>query len=153
MKTLISALALLAFSAGVFGVAQLSADTPAPAEILSPKLRGFLKNEMRLLVDAGRALEKALAAEDSKAVKKFAGKIQETFVHKDEVTTFDLREFQAALGDDFVARDKAFHAMARQLEVAAGKGDMAKQKMLFGEMLNVCAACHAAYAPKASVLE
>jgi len=153
MKTMFSAFVLLAFATAFFGVSRLSADMAAPAEILSPKLRGFLKNEMYLLVKTGRALEKALETEDSKTVEKLARQIEETFVHKNEITTFDLREFQATLGDDFVARDKAFHALARELEAAANKADVAKQKKLFADMLNVCAACHRAYAPEASVLE
>jgi len=153
MKMKLAAICLTVIAGCFVPGVPISAEPIAPAEILSPKLRGFLKNEMHLLVDAGRLLEKALEAEDSKAVENLAGKIQETFVHKDEVTTFDLREFQATLGEDFVARDKAFHAMARGLEAAAHKGDTAKQKMLFAEMLTVCAACHAAYAPKASVLD
>ena len=125
----------------------------APAEDLTDRVRGFLKKEMRLLAVAGRAIEGALAEGDSAAVAAQAANMHETFVHREEVTTFDLRILQAVLGEDFVRRDRAFHAIARLLEGAAGHGDVARQRLLFRDMLEACAACHKAYAPEAPVLE
>jgi len=125
----------------------------APAEELTEKVRVFLKKEMRLLADGGRAIEVALAKRDSATVAEEAAKIHETFVHKEEVTTFDLRVLQAVLGEDFVQQDKDFHAQAQALEVAAKAEDTARQQKLFDQMLKACAACHQAYAPEAPLLE
>lgn len=124
-----------------------------PAEELTEKVRIFLQKEMRLLATGGRAIEAAIARGDSAIVADEAAKIHETFVHKEEVTTFDLRILQAVLGEDFVRQDKEFHAKARALEVAAKAGDAARQQQLFDQMLEACAACHRAYAPEAPVLE
>ena len=125
----------------------------APAEELTEKVRVFLKKEMRLLAEGGRAIEAALAKRDSASVAAETAKIHETFVHKEEVTTFDLRILQAVLGEDFVQQDKDFHAQAQALEVAAKAGDTARQQQLFDQMLEACAACHRAYAPEAPLLE
>ncbi len=126
---------------------------PAPAEELTDKVRNFLKKEMGLLADGGRTIEEALAADDSTTVAEEAAKMHETFVHKDEVTTFDLRILKAELGDEFVERDKAFHGLVRQLEAYAREGKADQQQRVFQDMLKACAGCHAAYAPEAPVLE
>lgn len=128
-------------------------EASAPAEALSEKVRGFLKREMRLLAESGRAIEGALAKGDSATVADEAAKMHEAFVHKDEVTTFDLRVLKSALGEDFVDQDKAFHVLATELETLAKVGDQAQQRAVFDAMLRACAACHKAYAPEAPVLE
>lgn len=133
----------------VFGADQ----QPVPAEDLTEKVRTFLKKEMHLLAKGGRAIEAALVKGDNDIVANEAAKIHETFVHKQEVTTFDLRVLQAVLGEDFVRQDKEFHAHARALEKAAKARDTARQQQLFNQMLEACAACHRAYAPAAPVLE
>jgi len=153
MKTKLTVMFALVFSATVATVTVSDDTPPAVSEALSDKVRGFLKKEMRLLAESGRAVEAAIAAGNSGEVKKRAEAMRENFVHKDEVTTFDLREIEAALGVDFVEQDKAFHASARALEAAAKAGDKAGQRHIFNQMLEACAACHAAYAPEAPVLE
>jgi len=153
MKIRFAAIILLAFGSSLGVVSQPSAEPTAIAESLPPKLREFLKKEMHLLADAGRVMEAALAKGDSKTVGKLAQQMHESFILKKELTTLDLRELQAIVGDDFVVRDKAFHAMARELSLAAQTDDVSLQQVLFTKMTYACAACHAVYAPKASVLE
>ncbi len=153
MTSKLTVLLVLVAGSAAWGASGIAALQPAPAEELTDKVRGFLKKEMRLLADGGRVIEQALEANDSKAVAEVAAKMRETFVHKDEVTTLDLRVLQAVLGEDFVARDKAFHDLARKLELMAKNGDITRQRALFGQMLEACAVCHKAYAPDAPVLE
>lgn len=157
MKTQLAATLLLAFSTSLVVAnppAIVPTDEPvAIAESLTPKLRKFLKKEMHLLAEAGRTMEAALGEGDSKTVANLAKRMHESFIMKQELTTMDLRELKAIAGEDFVIRDKAFHAMADELSQAAGTGDHALQQMLFDKMVRACASCHAAYAPKASVLE
>jgi len=154
MKIKLAAILLLAFATGLVVANQPSAEEPeAIAENLPPKLRKFLKKEMHLLAEAGRTMETALGEGDSKTVEDLAQRMHESFIMKQELTTMDLRELKAIVGDDFVMRDKAFHAMAKELSLAAKAGDTAEQELLFGKMVRACAACHTAYAPKASVLE
>lgn len=136
-----------------FGAVAAQDETTVPAEALTDKVRGFLKREMRLLAEGGRAIEAALAAGDSETVYAEAGKMHETFVHRDEVTTFDLRILQAVLGEDFVAQDKAFHALTLELEAQAAADDAEGQRQTFDRMLESCAACHTAYAPEAPILD
>lgn len=136
-----------------FSVGALQDEVSAPAEALTGKVRSFLKKEMWLLAEGGRAIEGALAAGNSERVAVEAEKMHETFVHKDEVTTFDLRILQAELGEEFVMQDKAFHALVRELEKHAQKNDLAEQQRVFDAMLRQCVACHKTYAPEAPVLE
>ena len=150
MKKIVAALLLLACSPAFIAAQD---EITVPADALTEKVRGFLKKEMRLLADGGRAVEAALAAGDSATVFAEAEKMHETFVHKDEVTTFDLRILQAVLGEAFVEQDKAFHDLVRELEAAATADDAARQRLLFDQMLEACAACHKAYAPEAPILD
>jgi len=141
--------ALMAFGGAVYS----ESPKDAPALELSDHVRDILKHEMMALVDAGRAIEKAIAEKDHALVKEQAAAMDKAFIMSNEVTTLDLRELEAVLGDDFVARDKEFHAMARSLEAAAKAKDSKGEQVIFGNMLRACAACHKAYAPAAPVLE
>ncbi len=155
MKRKIAALIFLGSGLTVMGGAVLSNGGPedAPALELSDHMRGFLKHEMLLLANAGRGIESALMVEDHARVEEFASHMDKAFIMQKEVTTLDLRELEAVLGEDFVTRDKEFHAMARALEAAAKAEDIVGQRRIFDEMLRACAACHQDYAPEAPVLE
>lgn len=124
-----------------------------PATDLSDRMRGILKAEMTALATHGRAVEAALERGDSAAVAEHARAMEQPFIFDGEVTTVDLRELELVLGEDFVTRDKAFHAAGRALEAAAKAGDLTGQRVIFKDMLKACAACHQVYAPTAPVLE
>lgn len=154
MKRILAALAMIGTSMiAAGGVVHSESPENAPALELSERMRGFLKHEMQALVKAGRAIESALAEEDHATVAVEAARMEKAFIMSKDITTLDLRELEAVLGDDFVARDKEFHSAARTLEAAAKAEDVKGQRIIFGEMLRSCAACHAAYAPEAPVLE
>lgn len=153
MKLKLLVLLMTVSGAATFAMQEQAEEATKPAEELTDRVRGFLKKEMRLLAEGGRTIEGALAKGDSETVADEAVKMHEAFVHKQEVTTFDLRILEAVLGDDFVDQDKAFHVLATELETLAKVGDEAKQKAVFDAMLRACAACHKAYAPEAPVLE
>lgn len=120
---------------------------------LSDKMRAILKAEMAALATHGRAVETALERGDSAAVAEHARAMEQPFIFDGDVTTVDLRELELVLGEDFVARDKAFHAAGRALEAAAKAGDLMGQQVIFQDMLKACASCHQAYAPEAPVLD
>jgi cytochrome c556 len=125
----------------------------APALDLSDHVRGILKHEMAALVEEARAIEKALAAGDHTLVAKHAKQMDKAFIFSEQITTLDLRELEAVLGEDFVSQDKAFHALARTLRGAAKLRQAEVQRAVFDKMLQACAACHQTYAPEAPVLE
>lgn len=150
MKALLGSVCILALASGVSVAAP---EKDAPATKLSEHIRGFLKREMISLAETGRAIEAAIAKGDSKAVASLARQTEKAFIFEQDITTMDLRELEVVLGDDFVARDKAFHASGRALEAAAKANDLEGQRRIFGDMLRDCAACHQAYAPEAPVLE
>ncbi len=130
-----------------------SALSEQPATQLSDKMRAVLKAEMGALAAAGRALEAALERGDSAAVAANARKMEQPFIFDGAVTTVDLRELELVLGEEFVSRDKAFHAAGRALEAAAKAEDLTGQRLIFQDMLKACASCHHAYAPEAPVLD
>lgn len=154
MKTKLAALILMGGSLVALGGA-ISSDSPneAPALELSEKMRGFLKFEMGALARAGREIEKALAEGDSATVQENAAKMDKAFIMSQDITTLDLRELEAVLGEAFVAQDKEFHAMGRALEAAAKANDLKGQRVIFDDMLHACASCHQAYAPEAPILD
>lgn len=124
-----------------------------PATDLSDRMRAILKAEMATLAAHGRAVEAALERGDSAAVAEHARAMEQPFIFDGDVTTVDLRELELVLGEEFVTRDKVFHAAGRALEAAAKAGDLKGQRVIFKDMLEACAACHRVYAPAAPVLE
>jgi len=137
----------------VFAFSDTVDEPKAVAEGLSPKVRKFLQKEMQLLLEASGTIDAAITEGDSKTVEGLAARMHQSFILKQELTTVDLRELKAVVGERFVARDKAFHAMARELSEAAKAGDTARQRSLFDQMQDTCSACHRAYAPHAPVYE
>ena len=72
--------------------------------------------------------------------------IHDSFILKQEMTESDRKALMKAVPEEFVQRDRAFHELTGELAAAGREGDGARQRQLFGEMIEACTACHARYA-------
>ncbi|MDZ7825810.1 MAG: cytochrome c [Gammaproteobacteria bacterium] len=72
--------------------------------------------------------------------------IHDSFILKQEMTPEDRKALVAAVPEAFVQRDRAFHQLSAELAEAARAADPARERALFGEMVDACAGCHARYA-------
>lgn len=113
---------------------------------LTPKLRGLLRQEMLSIEDASRQTLSALIAGEDQRVTDLAHQIHDSFILKQSMTPEDKQDLLAAVPEDFVTRDRAFHKIAAALAEAGRAGDRAGQHAEFSRMIDACSACHALYA-------
>ncbi len=113
---------------------------------LTPKLRELLRKEMLSIEDASHQIMSYLIAGDDENVAKLAQQIHDSFILQQSMTPEDKQDLMAAVPEDFVTRDRAFHALSDELAEAAREGDRPAQHQKFGEMIEACSACHALYA-------
>lgn len=134
---------------GVLG--SLHAGEPAePAEPVGAKLpdrvRGLLLQEMNAIQQASEEILDALVRGRDTVVAEKAQGIHDSFILKQEMTESDREALMDAAPKEFVQRDRAFHELTGELATAGREGDGARQRELFGEMVEACTACHARYA-------
>ena len=113
---------------------------------LTPKLRELLRKEMLSIEDASHQIVSYLIAGDDARVAELAQKIHDSFILQQSMTLEDKQHLMAAVPEDFVSRDRAFHEISATLAEAARDGDRAQQHAEFGRMIEACTACHALYA-------
>lgn len=113
---------------------------------LTPKLRELLRKEMLSIEDASQQILSALIAGDDARIAELAQQIHDSFILQQSMTTEDKRDLMAAVPEDFVARDRAFHTISADLARAGRDGDRDAQHAEFGRMIEACAACHGLYA-------
>lgn len=131
------------FASGVSATAQ---DVKPVSPDLTPKLQELLRNEMLSVEDASRQILSALIAGEDARVAELAQQIHDSFILQQSMTPQDRKDLMAAVPEDFVTRDRAFHALAAALAEAGRDGDRARQHEEFGRMIEACTACHALYA-------
>ena len=134
---------------GVLG--SLHAGEPAePAEPVGPKLpdrvRGLLLQEMNAIQQASEEILEALVRGRDEVVAEKAQAMHDSFILQQEMTESDREALMEAVPKEFVQRDRAFHELTGELATAGREGDGARQRELFGEMVDACTACHARYA-------
>lgn len=121
-----------------------------PAEPVGPKLpdrvRGLLIQEMNAIQRASEEILDALVRGRDEVVAEKAQGIHDSFILKQEMTESDREALMEAVPKEFVQRDRAFHELTGELATAGREGDGARQRELFGEMIDACTACHARYA-------
>lgn len=121
-----------------------------PAEPVGPKLpervRGLLLQEMIAIQQASEEILDALVRGRDAVVAEKAQGIHDSFILKQEMTESDRKALMEAVPEEFVKRDRAFHELTGELAKAGREGDGARQRELFGEMIDACTACHARYA-------
>ncbi|WP_160166797.1 cytochrome c [Caenispirillum salinarum] len=146
MTRTMSALALALMLAGAPALAQ----NAVPAEPVGPKLpadvRALLLKEMNAIEAATQDIMNALVRGRSDVVAEKAQAIHDSFILKQEMTEADRKALAEAAPKAFVDRDRAFHALTGDLAEAARTGDAERQRALFGEVVEACAACHERYA-------
>lgn len=132
----------------------LAGSAPATAENgsapvgpkLPPKVRGLLLQEMNAVLGATHEILDALVRGEDSVVAEKAQAIHDSFILKQEMTAADRKALKKAVPPAFVERDRAFHELTGRLADAGRKGDAARQRELFADMVDACAACHARYA-------
>lgn len=113
---------------------------------LTPKLRDLLRQEMLSVDDASKQILSALIAGEDARVAELAQQIHDSFILAQSMTAEDKQDLMAAVPEDFVTRDRAFHEISHELAEAGRAGDRAGQHEKFGRMINACSACHTLYA-------
>ncbi|WP_161958697.1 cytochrome c [Ferruginivarius sediminum] len=113
---------------------------------LPPKVRGLLLQEMNAVLAASHEIQDAIIQGQDGVVAEKAQAIYDSFILDQQMTDEDRQALRAAVPEAFVKRDQAFHELTGRLAQAARDGDGARQRELFGDMIEACAACHARYA-------
>ena len=140
--------AVLATALVVVSMAPVTAqEAPEPVgPKLPPKVRGLLLQEMNAVLGATHEILDALVRGQDAVVAEKAQAIHDSFILKQEMTAADRQALKQAAPKAFVERDRAFHGLTGRLAEAARQGDAARQRALFADMVDACAACHARYA-------
>ncbi|QYX56808.1 cytochrome c [Roseovarius sp. SCSIO 43702] len=140
-------------AATIAGTLGLAVALPAVGEEMSPvspdltpKLRDLLRQEMQSIEQASKDILSALIAGDDARVADLAQQIHDSFILQQSMTPEDKQDLMAAVPENFVARDKAFHRLSADLAQAGRDGDRGAQHAEFGRMIEACTACHARYA-------
>lgn len=113
---------------------------------LTPKLRDLLRKEMLSIEGASKDILSALIAGQDARVAELAQNIHDSFILQQSMTPEDKQDLMAAVPEDFVIRDRAFHELSASLAQAGRNGDRKQQHLQFGQMIEACTACHARYA-------
>ncbi len=141
-----------ALCVAALGVAMIAGPSASAQEVqpvspdLTPKLRDLLRKEMLSIEGASKDILSALIAGDDARVADLAQKIHDSFILQQSMTPEDKKDLMAAVPEDFVTRDRAFHVLSADLAQVARDGDRAAQHQKFGQMVEACTACHALYA-------
>lgn len=113
---------------------------------LTPKLRDLLRKEMLSIEQASRDILSALIAGNDARVARLAQQIHDSFILQQSMTPEDRQDLMAAVPEDFVTRDRAFHKLSADLAQAGRDRDRDAQHAQFGRMIEACTACHGLYA-------
>ena len=116
-------------------------DPPATAE-LSPATRALIIAEMQAMAQAMGRIHTAVVSGDHATVSDEARKIHDSFVLKQELSAAQREELGAKLPAGFIAADRAFHVLARNLAQAGEHHDATLQRLWFQEMTRACQSCH-----------
>lgn len=113
---------------------------------LPERVRGLLLQEMNAILGASQEILDALVRGEDQRVAEQAQAIHDSFILKQQMTEADRRALMAAVPPEFVELDRAFHELSGKLARAGREGDDARQRALFGRLLDACAGCHRRYA-------
>ncbi|WP_404385400.1 cytochrome c [Caenispirillum salinarum] len=140
------ALAVVLVLAGAPALAQDAAPVDPVGPKLPPDVRALLLKEMNAIEGATQEIMNALVRGRNDVVAEKAQAIHDSFILKQEMTEEDRKALAKAAPKAFVERDRAFHALTGDLAEAARAGDAERQRALFGDVVEACAACHERYA-------
>ena len=110
----------LVFATGSAAIAQQA--KPVSPD-LTPKLRELLRKEMLSVEKASHQILSALISGEDARVAELAQQIHDSFILQQSMTPKDRKDLMAAVPDDFVTRDRAFHELSATLAKAGRSGD------------------------------
>ena len=145
MKTNRAFLLLMVFGVTLFAAALTRAE---PAQALSPELRQLLVKEMQLIDNGMGELLSAISAGNWKTIEAIAGKIQHSFILKQQLTDQQLHELHEKLPDEFVRMDVQFHETAGKLAAITHHRDAELATFYYSRLVDGCVRCHASFAPQ-----
>jgi hypothetical protein len=88
----------------------------------------------------------AVARADWAATERVAHEIKQSFILEQRLTPDQLTELDRVLPAPFVALDRAFHAQAERLALAAKSADADLAAFSTYKLTEACISCHAQYA-------
>lgn len=115
---------------------------------LPPNVRNLLVREMLAVLEASQQILDALVRGHDERVAAHAQATHDSFIMQREMTEADRRDLRESVPPAFLQRDQAFHQLSAELADAARRGNQARQRGLFQQLLNACVDCHAAHATK-----
>jgi hypothetical protein len=115
-------------------------------EALSHELRDLLSQEMRALEGGMMSIIPAYISGNWDEIATIAGKIQNSYILKQELTEDQIKELKSVLPSEFIAKDQSFHYLAGMLEHAAKNKKPELINFYFAEMSESCVSCHTAFA-------
>jgi hypothetical protein len=124
------------------------AEDSDPARALSPELRQLLVKEMQLIDDGMGELLSAISSGNWKTVEAIAGKIQHSFILKQQLTDQQLHELHEKLPGEFVRMDVRFHETAGKLAAITHHRDAELATFYYSRLVDGCVSCHASFAPQ-----
>lgn len=113
---------------------------------LPPRVRGLLIQEMNAILGATRNILDGLVRGQHAVVASNAQAIHDSFILEQQMTEKDRQALMRAVPERFIERDRAFHQLSASLAEAARNGNSARQRALFADMVEACAACHTHHA-------
>ena len=113
---------------------------------LPTNVRVLLIQEMQAVLTATQTILEGIVKGQHELVAEKAQGIHDSFILKQKMTPEDRKALMAAVPDDFVQRDRAFHELSADLVEAAQSADQARERVLFGKMVEACVGCHSRYA-------
>lgn len=129
-----------------FGGMALAQNADPVSPKLPPKLQDLLRKEMLAINEASQQILAAMVAGENVRVAELAQQIHDSFILRQSMTPMDKADLMAAVPEDFVQQDRAFHEISAALAEAARAGNRPLQQEQFGRMIEACSACHAQYA-------
>ncbi|MFN2366964.1 MAG: cytochrome c [Desulfurivibrionaceae bacterium] len=123
-----------------------ASSSEAVGSALPPRVKSLLLREMNAILAASKTILEALVQGNDQTVAKEARAIHDSFIMKREMTPEDKKALRAAVPDNFLSRDQAFHELSARLADAAREGDRAGQEKLFNKLVTACTKCHAKHA-------
>jgi len=115
-------------------------------EALSHELRDLLSQEMRALEGGMMSIIPAYISGNWDEIATIAGKIQNSYILKQQLTEEQIKELKSVLPIEFIAKDQNFHYLAGMLEHAAKNKKSELINFYFAEMSESCVSCHSAFA-------
>ncbi len=115
-------------------------------EQLSPELRVLLKQEMLAVQEGMQKMVPAFVSGNYKEVSEVAGKIKNSFIMKQKITSEQKHELHKKLPKDFIVKDKQFHKYAGMLQHVSEEGHTELVSFYYSKLLDSCVGCHSVHA-------